>query len=146
MACGENPRRVYDHTRMGNAWIFRHQMARAKEMLDKQDEWCLAAKTARDSGNAIDVERLLKGKGGLPEVLELDSTVAMLRGKIGINVHCYEPEDMEDMIKHSKEFGFRIQAFHHALYAWKVPHLLRDSGEYVSKGKYSVDVCCLLIY
>jgi hypothetical protein len=26
MACGENPRRVYKHTRMGNAWLFRKHM------------------------------------------------------------------------------------------------------------------------
>lgn len=67
--------------------------------------------------------------GGLPEDLELESTVAMLRGKVGVNVHCYEPEDLEDMLHHSKEFGFRIQAFHHALSAWKVPELIKSSGE-----------------
>jgi hypothetical protein len=136
MACGENPRRVYHHTRMGNAWKFRHHMARAQDLRESQDAWCAAASTAKVNRDATAVASLLvdglSGKGGLPEELELDSTVAMLRGKIGINVHCYEPEDFEDMLLHSEEFGFRIQAFHHALSAWKVPELIKSSGQYVN--------------
>ena len=38
MACGENPKGVYDHMRMGNAWIFRKLMRRAKELMEKQDQ------------------------------------------------------------------------------------------------------------
>jgi hypothetical protein len=131
MACGENPKGVYDHTRMGNAWIFRKHMSRAKDLMEKQDQWCLSAEAALESGDSHAIAALVKndsGKSGLPEQLELDSSVAMLRGKIGINIHCYEPEDFEDMILHSKEFGFRIQAFHHALSAWKVPEMIKDSG------------------
>lgn len=132
MACGENPKGVYDHTRMGNAWIFRKHMSRAKELMEKQDQWCLSAEAALESGDSYAIAALVKNdsgiKWGLPEELEMDSSVAMLRGKIGINIHCYEPEDFEDMILHSKEFGFRIQAFHHALSAWKVPELIKDSG------------------
>jgi len=33
------------------------------------------------------------------------------------------------MIRHSKEFGFRIQAFHLALDAWEVPELIKASGQ-----------------
>lgn len=136
MACGENPRRVYHHTRMGNAWIFRHHLARAKDLRDRQDAWCASAAAARRGGDSATAAALLAvgpdGKGGgLPEELELDSTVAILRGKIGVNVHCYEQEDFEDMLLHSEEFGFRIQAFHHALSAWKVPELIKRSGQYV---------------
>lgn len=135
MACGENPRRVYHHTRMGNAWIFRHHLARAKDLRDRQDAWCASAAAARRSGDSATAAALLAvgpdGKGGLPEELELDSTVAILRGKIGVNIHCYEQEDFEDMLLHSEEFGFRIQAFHHALSAWKVPELIKSSGQYV---------------
>lgn len=133
MACGENPKRVYDHTRMGNAWVFRHHMERAKELVEKQDTWCLSAAVAKEQRNERMIASLVtpdsNSKGGLPEELELDSTVAILRGKIGVNIHCYEPEDFEDMLLHSKEFGFRIQAFHHALSAWKVPELIKESGE-----------------
>jgi hypothetical protein len=128
MACGENPKRVYGHTRMGNAWVFRKHMDRARELVERQDEWCLAAEAAREGGDEGGI-RALFGNGGLPEELELESSVAILRGKVGVNVHCYEPEDFEDMIRHSKEFGFRIQAFHHALSAWKVPEMIKESEE-----------------
>lgn len=139
MACGENPKRVYGHTRMGNAWVFRSHMERARELVERQDGWCLAAAAARESGDEGEIKALVGSEsrngdgsansGGLPEQLELESSAAMLRGRIGVNVHCYEPEDFEDMIRHSKEFGFRIQAFHHALSAWKVPELIKESEE-----------------
>lgn len=132
MACGENPRRVYKHTRMGNAWIFRKHMERAKELREKQDAWCVSAAAIREHGDAAAVAAFMKETTkdtDATDLLELDSTIGMLRGKIGVNVHCYETEDFEDMLTHSKEFGFRIQAFHHALSAWRVPELIKDSGE-----------------
>ena len=134
MACGENPKGVYTHTRMGNAWILRKHLSRAKELIEKQDTWCLAAAAAKEAGDAAEIRLLttsISEKAGLPEELELDSTVAMLRGQVNINVHCYEPEDFEDVLLHSKEFGFRIRAFHHALSAWQVPEMIKDLGEYV---------------
>ncbi|KAL2013198.1 hypothetical protein VTN00DRAFT_723 [Thermoascus crustaceus] len=143
MACGENPRRVYGHTRMGNAWIFRNHMTRAADLRERQDAWCASAAAAGQSGDYAALSALLgttepDGKGGgLPEDLELDSTVAMLRGKIGVNIHCYESEDMEDMILHSKEFGFRIQAFHHSLSSWKVPEMIKSSGENITIATFS---------
>jgi hypothetical protein len=106
-------------------------MSRAKEMLEKQDEWYLSSAAAMHKGDAAiaTIAKARPGKDfGLPEELELESTVAMLRGKIGVNIHCYEPEDFEDMIRHSKEFNFRNQAFHHALSAWKVLELIKDTG------------------
>jgi imidazolonepropionase-like amidohydrolase len=129
MACGENPRAIYGHTRMGNAWMFRKHMTRAKEMREKRDAWCLAAVAARRSNDASAISALRSEEIDLLEAVEMDSTIAMLRGKIGVNVHCYEEEDFEDMIGHSKEFGFRIQAFHHAHDAWKVPEMIKDSGQ-----------------
>jgi hypothetical protein len=132
MACGENPRRVYKHTRMGNAWIFRKHMTRAKELKEKQDKYCLEAASMRETGNSAAISSFLDAWAkdeSATDLLEYDSSIAMLRGKVGINVHCYESEDFEDMIHHSKEFGFRIQAFHHALDAWEVPEMIKASGE-----------------
>jgi hypothetical protein len=136
MACGENPRRVYKHTRMGNAWYFRKHMERAKELMGKQDAWCLQAAALKGSGNAAAISSFMDCTSkdeSATEYLEYDSSIGMLRGKVGINVHCYETEDFEDMIHHSKEFGFRIQAFHHALDAWEVPELIKASGERVER-------------
>lgn len=132
MACGENPRRVYRHTRMGNAWYFRKHMERAKELMGKQDAWCLQAEALKEAGNAAAISsfmELTSKDDSATDYLEYDSSIGMLRGKVGVNIHCYETEDFWDMIHHSKEFGFRIQAFHHALEAWKVPEMIKDSGE-----------------
>lgn len=127
MACGENPKGVYGHTRMGNAWLLRKWLARAKELVDKQDEWCEAAQMATTAAARA---RLLANKGGYPEELELESTAGMLRGRVAMHNHCYEPEDMETMLRVSHEFGFRVRAFHHAIAAWQVPEMLKEYGEY----------------
>ena len=133
MACGENPKRVYDHTRMGNAWKLREQMAKGKDLMRRQDAWCLSAEVARDSGDVAEIASLTgasesRGGGGYPKDLALDSTIAMLRGQVNVNIHCYEPEDFEDMLRHNDEFGFTIAAFHHAIEAWKVPELIKSTG------------------
>lgn len=126
MACGENPKGTYGHTRMGNAWVLRKWLARAKELVDKQDEWCEAAQMA---ATAADRGHLLSEKGGYPEELELESTAGMLRGRVAMHNHCYEPEDFETMLRVSREFGFRVRAFHHAISAWQVPEMLKEYGE-----------------
>jgi hypothetical protein len=52
----------------------------------------------------------------------------MLRQKVILNTHCYETYDLESLVKLSKEFNFKITAFHHALEAWLVPDLLKDNN------------------
>ncbi|KIW03433.1 uncharacterized protein PV09_05203 [Verruconis gallopava] len=135
MACGENPRRVYDHTRMGNAWIFRKHLQRAHELKEQQDAWCLAAEAARERGDARLIASL--AKQGLPEQLELESTIGMLRGQVDLHNHCYEPEDFQAMFRHSKEFGFSIRAFHHAISAWKVPEMIKAGGDNITIATFS---------
>lgn len=137
MACGENPSSEYHHSRMGNAWKLRQHMAKAKELLRKQDAWCLSAAAASDAADIKALAMTVGDSGISAEMLEMDSTIGMLRGKVGVNIHCYEPEDMEDMLLHSKEFGFRIQAFHHASSAWKIPELIKSSGENITVAIFS---------
>ncbi|RAH76511.1 hypothetical protein BO86DRAFT_393356 [Aspergillus japonicus CBS 114.51] len=136
MACGENPKDVYGHTRMGNAFLFRKQMDSARQLLVKQDDWCLAAAAASETGDERAIADLVKD-GGLPTDIALESSVAMLRGQVGINIHCYESEDIEAMLRHSEEFGFRIQAFHHALEAWRVPETIKNSGQNITVATFS---------
>lgn len=107
-------------------------MEKARELLERQDATCLEAAAVREGGNVAAMSEFmhrLSQEENATEMLEYESSIAMLRGKIGINIHCYEPEDFEDMLMHSKEFGFRIQAFHHALEAWQVPEMIKASGE-----------------
>ncbi|KAJ5725334.1 uncharacterized protein N7483_006691, partial [Penicillium malachiteum] len=135
IACGENPAGLYGHTRMGTAWLFREQMSKAQELRHQQDKWCSAAAAAYEQGDNRSIEKLVKG--GLPQDLGLELLVSMLRGQVGVNIHCYEPQDMEAMIRHSEEFNFHIQAFHHALEAWRVPEMLKKAERNITIATFS---------
>ncbi|KAJ5711828.1 hypothetical protein N7488_005984 [Penicillium malachiteum] len=135
IACGENPARVYGHTRMGTAWLFREQMSKAHELRRQQDNWCSAAAAAYEQGDNGSIEKLLQR--GLPQDLGLELLVSVLRGQVGVNIHCYEPQDMEAMIRHSEEFDFHIQAFHHALEAWRVPEMLKNAERNITIATFS---------
>ena len=56
MACGENPRRVYKHTRMGNAYIFRKQVS----SFNRQVRLCTPGRSQHvlKSGTTISADRL----------------------------------------------------------------------------------------
>jgi AraC-like DNA-binding protein len=128
MACGENPSRVYGHTRMGNAWILRHQLERARALLERQDRYCAGLEDVL-SAREEDKVRFVLREGSLPSELELDSSVGLLRGRVLMQNHCYEPRDFETMLRVSREFGFRVRAFHHATEAWQVPEMLKEYGQ-----------------
>ncbi|RJE23501.1 hypothetical protein PHISCL_04170 [Aspergillus sclerotialis] len=129
MACGENPMRVHGHTRLGHAWKIRQHLSHAHSLMNQQDAWCQAATTARDTADYSTIAELTRPGQVYPkEDIELESTIALLRGEIDAHIHCYETQDMETMVRHSQEFGFRIAAFHHALDAWKIPELIKAAG------------------
>lgn len=117
-AMGENPKRAYGSrnqapmSRMGHAWILRKILFEARDLKASQDAWdaAVAPTTAR------------------PFKAELEPLVALLRGQVLLQVHCYEVHDIETLVRVSDEFGFRIAAIHHALEAWKVPALLAQHG------------------
>ncbi|CAO3577184.1 unnamed protein product [Absidia cylindrospora] len=120
-ACGENPKRVYGSqgklpsTRLGEGYLFRKAYTNARQLLREQDDWCAAAEH-------ITSARL---ETGFPENLDLEVLVAILRGDVKVNAHCYETHDLEAFIRHSLEFNFTIAAFHHALDAYRVPDILK---------------------
>ncbi|EFQ27101.1 uncharacterized protein GLRG_02272 [Colletotrichum graminicola M1.001] len=136
LACGENPKRLYGHTSMGNAYILRDQFAKAKEHLQKQDEYCegVASMSARSDELKL---RFFKESGDFPTDLRLESTVGMLRGRVSMQNHCYLPEDFETMLRVTREYGVRVRAFHHALEAWQVPEMLKAYGENVTIATFA---------
>jgi imidazolonepropionase-like amidohydrolase len=115
MACGENPKRVYGsnnqmpQTRMGNIALARQTWIKAVAYKNKWDKY------------------YAKG-GDMPERdLAMDTLKGVLEGKILIQNHCYRADEMANMIDMSKEFGYHITAFHHAVEAYKIADLLRDN-------------------
>jgi imidazolonepropionase-like amidohydrolase len=117
LACGENPKRVYGQkplgpsTRMGNMAGYRAAFIEAERYRAKWDRW------------------LKTHKGQQPERdLKLESLAEVLRGRILPQIHCYRADEMAQMIDLSKEFGFKIRSFHHAVEAYKIADLLAREG------------------
>ncbi|BFZ55445.1 hypothetical protein PYCC9005_002486 [Savitreella phatthalungensis] len=119
MACGENPKRVYPgktNTRLGEGWAFRHRFDQARQLVQRQDDWCAMA-----TAGGYDAVRGSR----FPVDLELESVAGVLRGDVQVNNHCYETHDLEARLKLAEEFDFKIGAFHHAQDAYLVPAMLR---------------------
>jgi imidazolonepropionase-like amidohydrolase len=115
MACGENPKRVYEEegpsTRMGNVAGYRTAFAEAEKYRKEWDDYL----------EDIEKER--------PERdLKLETLAEVLRGRILVQNHCYRADEMAQMLDLGREFGFRIRSFHHAVESYKIADLLaRDS-------------------
>jgi imidazolonepropionase-like amidohydrolase len=116
MACGENPKRVYGEkgrepsTRMGNIAVDRATWAKAVEYKRKWDKY--------------------EKDGGEPPArdLAMDTLRGALEGKILVHNHCYRADEMANVIDMSKEFGYHVTAFHHAIDAYKIADLLKANG------------------
>jgi imidazolonepropionase-like amidohydrolase len=130
-AFGENPMRVYGYTRLGNGWHLREHLQKAKVLKEKQDDYCSAILEAHHWHGARKAS-FIHRHGKFPFQLELESTVAILRGQVIVQNHNYEPEDLETMLRISHEFGYRVSGFHHATEAWKVPNMLKEQGDNVT--------------
>lgn len=120
MACGENPKRVYGKkggpgTRMGNMAGYRTAWIAAKAYDKSWSEY--EAKMAKGNKSAEAPDR----------DLEMDTLRGVLQGDIRIHNHCYRADEMANMIELSKEFGYEIAAFHHAVEAYKVAPLLAEN-------------------
>ena len=111
LACGENPKRVYGGrnqmpaTRMGNVAVMRATWQRAAEYRTR-----------------------LRREPNTPRDFQLDTLVEAMDGNILVHNHCYRADEMAIMLDMAREFGFRIAAFHHAVEAYKIADLLRESG------------------
>ncbi|MBD62767.1 MAG: amidohydrolase [Gammaproteobacteria bacterium] len=112
MACGENPKRVYGNrtqapsTRMGNMAGYRSTWIDAVEYTDGMNEDNPDYRPTRN--------------------LAMDTLMGVLKGEILIQNHCYRAEEMAMMIEMSREFNYKITAFHHAVEAYKIADLLAD--------------------
>ncbi|KAL7309228.1 hypothetical protein PS15m_011333 [Mucor circinelloides] len=131
MACGENPKRIYGSllhmqpsTRLGMAYMLRKELTKAQALMRQQDDWCHNAQHGR-----VDTV--------FPQDIDLESLVALLRGEVLLNIHCYETYDIEALIRHSLEFNFTISAFHHALDAYRIPDILRRAKNNITIATFA---------
>jgi imidazolonepropionase-like amidohydrolase len=121
MACGENPKRVYGSkgrapsTRMGNVAGYRAAWINAADYQRRWNEY--RAKVSK--GEKADPPK---------RDLQLDTLSGVLRGEILVENHCYRADEMAQMIDISKEFGYRVTAFHHAVEAYKIADKLAENG------------------
>ncbi len=131
MACGENPKRVYGQkggpsSRMGNFAHYRAAWIKATAYKKAWDDY------ARDYAQW---EKDKKGKNGKDKKppkapkrnLQMETLMGVLNGEIIVNMHCYRADEMAQVIDMSKEFGYHVGAFHHAVEAYKIADLLRDN-------------------
>lgn len=120
MACGENPKRVYGYgggrfpggapySRMGNVAGYRMAWAKAVEYKRKWDKY------AEDGGDPPTRD------------IELDTLMGVLNGDILVHMHCYRADEMAQIIDMSKEFGYKVTSFHHAVESYKIADILADN-------------------
>ena len=119
MACGENPKRVYQSrgpsTRMGNMAGYRSAYLSAERYRQRWDTW------NRDH------------KGDPPERdLRNETLAGVLRGEIFVQNHCYRADEMAQMLDLAREFGFHIRSFHHAVEGYKIADVLAHDSVAVS--------------
>jgi imidazolonepropionase-like amidohydrolase len=130
MACGENPKRVYQtrgpSTRMGNVAGYRAAWIQAEGYRRRWDAWNATHKgdpPARDLG--------------------LETLAEVLRGNILVHNHCYRADEMAQMIDIAKEFGYKIRAFHHAVESYKIADILKSndigSAEWADWGGFKME-------
>jgi imidazolonepropionase-like amidohydrolase len=120
MACGENPKRVYGSrgrspsTRMGNIAGDRAAWIRAADYMRRWDDYHA---------------KIAKGERAEPPSrdLQLDTLMGVLKGRILVENHCYRADEMANMIDISKEFGYHVAAFHHAVESYKIADLLKEN-------------------
>ncbi|HJQ20719.1 MAG TPA: amidohydrolase [Gemmatimonadaceae bacterium] len=115
MACGENPKRVYENrgpsTRMGNVAGYRTAWINAEAYRRRWDKW-----NADHQGDPPSRD------------LNNETLAEVLRGNIYVHNHCYRADEMAQMIDIANEFGYKIRSFHHGVEAYKIADLLaRDS-------------------
>jgi len=111
LACGENPKYNYGEkgkfptSRMGNVAGVRAAFLEAAEYRTKWLDY-------------------ISGHGKRPDDdLKKDTLAAVLGGDIRVHWHCYRADDMATLFDVAKEAGFHIDAFHHAVEAYKIPQL-----------------------
>ncbi|MBL8628959.1 MAG: amidohydrolase family protein, partial [Rhodospirillaceae bacterium] len=117
IACGSNPKGNFGSkgrfpsSRMGNVAGHREGWSAARAYLES---WL-----AYESGEK---------KEPPARNFKNDTLAAALYGDLSVHIHCYRSGDMAQLVDMSKEFGFQIAMFHHAVESYKISKLLKANG------------------
>ena len=57
----------------------------------------------------------------------METLAQVLDGKILVQNHCYRADEMVNVIDMSKEFGYKVSTFHHAVESYKIADLLKEN-------------------
>lgn len=112
MACGENPKRVYQKdddgpsTRMGNVAALDEAFQHALDYRKARATWREPPMTDPDLEVLLDV----------------------IDGRVRVNMHCYRADDIAAAYRVMDKYKVHISAFHHALEAYKVADLIAAHG------------------
>ncbi|MEX0941096.1 MAG: amidohydrolase [Pseudomonadales bacterium] len=129
MACGENPKRVYGSkgsspaTRMGNMAGYRAAWIKAQ---DYQRKWQAYEEKLADFEASDKEDKTRPEPPGRD--LQSETLVGVLEGEILVHNHCYRADEMANMIDLSREFGYRITTFQHAVESYKIADLLAENN------------------
>jgi imidazolonepropionase-like amidohydrolase len=134
MACGENPKRVYGQkggpgSRMGNFARYRKAWVQATAYKKSWDSYRTDyAKWEEKQNDSSDKKAKDKKPPKAPKRnLQMETLMGVLNGEITVNMHCYRADEMAQVIDMSKEFGYHVGAFHHAIEAYKIADLLKEN-------------------
>jgi imidazolonepropionase-like amidohydrolase len=112
--------RRYPSTRMGQEEIIRDAFMRARAYKQSWDEY--RATSSRKTAQASLAPR---------RDLELEPLVEVLEGKRLVHAHGYRSDEHHMLLELSKEFGFKISAFHHGVEAYKIAdRLAQDPAQW----------------
>ena len=131
MACGENPKRVYGDrggpgTRMGNFAGYRAAWIEAAAYKKKWEDYATKYEKWATSDDEEEKEKDAPEAPGRD--LKLETLAGALSGDIKVNMHCYRADEMAQVIDLSKEFGYKVSTFHHAIEAYKAADILAENG------------------
>ncbi|KAH8825118.1 carbohydrate esterase family 9 protein [Flagelloscypha sp. PMI_526] len=101
---------------MDTIWHFRESYNEARKLVQSQDDYCAKA----EANQWADL-------GDFPEDLQWEALADVIRGRVKVNIHCYEAVDIDDLVRLSNEFKFPIAAFHHAHETYLVPETLKKA-------------------
>ena len=108
----------YPKSRMGVAAIVRGELLKAREYMEEWDRYETAKRARKPAGFLLPPRRDLR----------LEALADVLRGKLLVRCHTYRADESLEMVKLSKELGFKIACLDHASEAFKIAKELAAAG------------------